>query len=147
MSLFLATLAVAQGKTDPVDTSVWRNPDNPIPERVKALVCQLTMKEKISLCYWLSPAIDRLGIPEYDHGNECLHGLVRPGKNTVFPAAIGLGATFDPDLALREATAISDEARVRFNLAGGKSLGKTNDVLTLWSPVVNMARDPRWGRT
>ena len=126
---------------------LWRNPDKPIDQRVDNLMSQLTEKEKISLLYFLAPAIDRLGIPAYDHGNECLHGLVRPGKNTVFPQAIALGATFDPDLIKSISSSISDEARARWNAAKGQHLGRYSDVLTLWSPVVNMARDPRWGRT
>ena len=126
---------------------LWRNPDKPIDQRVDDLMSQLTEKEKISLLYFLAPAIDRLGIPAYDHGNECLHGLVRPGKNTVFPQAIALGATFDPDLIKSISSSISDEARARWNQAKGQHLGMYSDVLTLWSPVVNMARDPRWGRT
>jgi len=129
------------------ETALWRNPDKPIAERVQALMAQLTQKEKISLLYWLAPAIERLGIPAYHHGNESLHGLVRPGKFTVFPQAIGLGATFDPELVHLMSTAISDEARAKWNETGGKHLGTYSDVLTLWSPVVNMARDPRWGRT
>ena len=85
--------------------------------------------------------------PPYDHGNEGLHGLVRPGEFTVFPEAINLAATFDPLLVHDMATAVSDEARAKWNETQGKHLGHASDVLTLWSPVVNMARDPRWGRT
>ena len=81
------------------------------------------MKEKISLIYFLGPAIDRLGIKAYDHGDECLHGLVRPGNATVFPQAIGLGATFDPALVHEMTTAISDEARAKWNQAGGNHMG------------------------
>ena len=132
---------------DPAVTAIWRNPDRPASERVTALMSQLTPTEKISLLYFLAPAIPRLGIRAYDHGDECLHGLVRPGNNTVFPQAIALGATFDPALVQQMAAAISDEARARWNAAGGEHLGKYSDVLTVWSPVVNMARDPRWGRT
>ena len=87
--------------------------------------------------------------PDADHGNEALHGVVRPGKFTVFPQAIGLGATWNPDLINKVSTAISDEARAKWNeLDQGKNqLEKYSDVLAFWSPTVNMARDPRWGRT
>ena len=132
---------------DPAVTAVWRNPDVPTAKRVAALMSQLTLTEKCSLLYWLAPAINRLGIPEYDHGNEALHGLVRPGQFTVFPESINLAATFDPPLVHQMASAVSDEARAKWNETGGKHLGWASDVLTLWSPVVNMARDPRWGRT
>jgi beta-glucosidase len=146
-SLCLLFAGNLTAQTNTPDTSVWRNPEKALGERVQALMAQLTLKEKISLIYWLAPAIDRLGIKEYHHGNECLHGLVRPGKFTVFPQAIGLGATFDPEGVHRISSAISDEARAKWNETGGKHLGTYSDVLTVWSPVVNMARDPRWGRT
>jgi len=145
--LLAATTASCLGGAPASDMAAWRNPDRPIEERINKLMGQLNESEKISLLYWLAPPVDRLRMPEYHHGNECLHGLVRPGKNTVFPQAIGLAATFDPDLVHEMATAISDEARARWNESGGKHLGLYSDVLTLWSPVVNMARDPRWGRT
>ena len=74
----------------------WLDTSKPVEERVRLLEGQLTFKEKASLLYFLAPAIDRLGIKEYHHGNECLHGLVRPGNNTSYPEAIGLGATFRP---------------------------------------------------
>ncbi len=128
-------------------SAIWRNPDLPVETRVKALMSELTLTEKISLLYYVAPAIPRLGIGAYDHGDECLHGLVRPAKNTSFPEAIALGATFDPDLVHAMTTAISDEARAQWNLAGQKHIARVSDPLTLWSPVVNMARDPRWGRT
>lgn len=147
VSLCLLVAGNLTAQTNTPDTSVWRNPEKPLGERVQALMAQLTPKEKISLIYWLAPAIERLGIREYHHGNECLHGLVRPGKFTVFPQAIGLGATFDPEGVHRMSSAISDEARAKWNETVGKHLGTYSDVLTLWSPVVNMARDPRWGRT
>ena len=137
----------APGPVDPAVTAIWRNPDVPTDKRVAALMSQLTPSEKASLMYWLAPAIDRLGIPAYDHGNECLHGLVRPGQFTVFPESINLAATFDPALVHAMASDISDEARAKWNETHGKQLGWASDVLTLWSPVVNMARDPRWGRT
>jgi beta-glucosidase len=128
-------------------TRPWLDTDLSIDERVKSLVSRLTLKEKIALMYWFAPPIDRLGIDAYSYGDECLHGLVRPGKNTVFPQAIGLAATFDPDLIHSMATAISDEARARWNANNGRHIANIADPLTLWSPVVNMARDPRWGRT
>ncbi len=94
-------------------------------------------------------AVSRLGIAKYDHGNEALHGVVRPGKFTVFPQAIGLAATWNPDLIYQVSAAISDEARAKWNeLDQGKNqTEKYSDVLAFWSPTVNMARDPRWGRT
>ncbi len=117
--------------------------------RIRDLLSRLTVDEKITLLYETSPGIPRLGVPKYFMGNESLHGVVRPGKFTVFPQAIGLAATWNTDLMYRITTAISDEARGRWNeLAQGK-LQKEHysDLLVFWSPDINLARDPRWGRT
>jgi len=84
-----------------------------IEERVNDLVGRLTLDEKISQMMNASPAIDRLGIPEYNWWNECLHGVARAGLATVYPQAIGLGATWDEDLMFRVSTSISDEARAK----------------------------------
>ena len=117
--------------------------------RVDDLLSRLTIDEKISLMRTLSPGIERLGIDKYYHGNEALHGVVRPGRFTVFPQAIALGAAWDPALVEQISTAISDEARARWNTLdqGRQQTLHYGDLLTFWSPTVNMARDPRWGRT
>ena len=128
---------------------LYLNEKAPIPERVQDLLGRMTVDEKIDLMRATSPANERLGIAKYYHGNEALHGIIRPGRFTVFPQAIALASTWDPDLMLQAATAISDEARARWNeLEEGKlQTAKFTDLLTFWSPTVNMARDPRWGRT
>ncbi len=90
--LLLSRPAEAAEAVAPADPSLWRNPDKPIAERVQALMSQLTMKEKFSLIYWKAPAIERLGINAYDHGDEALHGLIRPGNNTVFPEVDWFGS-------------------------------------------------------
>ncbi len=117
--------------------------------RVMDLLDKLTIEEKVGLLRATSPAIPRLGIDKYYHGNEALHGIVRPGKFTVFPQAIGLAAMWNPELHYQIATVISDEARARWNeLQQGKNQqSQFSDLLTFWSPTINMARDPRWGRT
>ncbi|MFX0101674.1 MAG: glycoside hydrolase family 3 C-terminal domain-containing protein, partial [Candidatus Hodarchaeota archaeon] len=96
-----------------------------------------------------SPPISRLGIPAHYIGNEALHGICRPGDFTVFPKSIALAATFDPGLIHEMATAASDEARARHNEHGRDQAvaGYISGLLTFFSPNVNMARDPRWGRT
>lgn len=121
----------------------------PIEKRVDDLLGRMTLDEKIDLMRATSPANERLGIAKYYHGNEALHGVVRPGNFTVFPQAIGLAASWDPDLLYKVTTAISDEARARWNELGEGKLQKNqfSDLLTFWSPTINMARDPRWGRT
>ena len=111
----------------------------PIHERVQNLLSKLTIEEKISLLRATSPGIPRLGIAKYYHGNEALHGIVRPGNFTVFPQAIGLASMWNPDLHYKIATAISDEARARWNELdqGKKQLGQYSDLLTFWSPSDN----------
>ena len=118
-------------------------------ERINDLLGRLTIEEKISLLITTSKGIDRLGVEKYYHGNEALHGVVRPGRFTVFPQAIALAATWNPKLIKDVATVISDEARAKWNFynQGKEQKSYFSDVLTFWSPTVNMARDPRWGRT
>ena len=106
-------------------------------QRAAALVSLMTLEEKISQTGFSSPAIARLGIPEYQWWSEALHGVMSSGC-TVFPQAIALAGTWDPNLIHQVATAISDEARVKSNTTGKG--------LSYWSPTVNIARDPRWGR-
>lgn len=117
--------------------------------RINDLLKHLTLEEKIGMLIASAEPIPRLDIDKYYHGNEALHGVVRPGNFTVFPQAIGLASTWDTPLMHQVASAISDEARARWNQLerGKKQLLKFNDLLSFWSPVVNMARDPRWGRT
>ncbi len=128
---------------------VYENPDAEIDKRVNHLLSLMSATEKMDLLTEVAPAIPRLGVAKYDHGNEALHGVVRPGKFTVFPQAIGMAATWNPILIHDVSTAISDEARALWNeLEQGKNqLQKFSDLLAFWSPTVNMARDPRWGRT
>jgi beta-glucosidase len=122
------------------------NPALPINQRIDDLISRMTLEEKTSQVLYNSPAIERLGIPEYNWWNECLHGIGRAGRATVFPQAIGLAATFDDDLVYRIADAISTEARAKYNDA----IRKNNRVqylgLTFWTPNINIFRDPRWGR-
>jgi beta-glucosidase len=106
-------------------------------DRVRTLVGQMTFSEKIAQLQNSAPAIDRLNVPAYQYWNEGLHGVVTNGA-TSFPQAIALASTWDPDLVHDVAAAISDEAR-GFNATTGKGL-------TYWAPVINMLRDPRWGR-
>ncbi len=131
------------------EPEIYKNENLPIHDRVMDLLSKLTVEEKIDLLRATSPENKRLGIPKYYHGNEALHGVVRPGKFTVFPQAIGLAAMWNPELHYKIATAISDEARARWNELGQgeKQQAQFSDLLTFWSPTVNMARDPRWGRT
>ncbi len=149
--IFLLVLSCGHNKkgnktADYSGSDPWLNPDLPLDARVEDLISRLTLEEKISQMTNNSAAIERLGIPEYDWWNECLHGVARAGKATVFPQAIGLAATFDDELMQRIATAISDEGRAKYNAA--RKLGNFNRYtgLSFWSPNINIFRDPRWGR-
>ncbi len=93
-----------------------------------------------------SKGIDRLGIKPYDWWNEALHGVARNGRATIFPQSLALAATFDESLIEEVASAISDEARAKFNLAQAAENYAIYTGLTFWSPNVNIFRDPRWGR-
>jgi len=106
----------------------------------------MTLEEKISQMVYNSPAIDRLGISPYNWWSECLHGVARSGRATVFPQAIGLAATFDTNLIFRIGTAISDEGRAMFHAATAKGYYRQYGGLTFWTPNINIFRDPRWGR-
>ena len=115
-------------------------------ERARRLVARMTLEERASQLRYDAPAIKRLRIPAYNWWNEALHGVARAGNATVFPQAIGLGATFDEALLRRIGEAIGREARAKYNVQarfGDRDIYKG---LTFWSPNVNIFRDPRWGR-
>ena len=124
----------------------FQDPSLGIDQRVEDLVDRLTVDEKASQLFNKAPAIARLGIPEYNWWNECLHGVARAGTATVFPQAIGLAATFDEDLMFRVATAISDEGRAKHHYFARNGARGIYMGLTYWSPNINIFRDPRWGR-
>ncbi|NSW51621.1 MAG: glycoside hydrolase family 3 C-terminal domain-containing protein [Anaerolineae bacterium] len=117
-----------------------------VDERVDDLVSRMTVEEKISQMLHQAPPIDRLGIPGYNWWNECLHGVARAGTATVFPQAIGMAASWNPDLIYRVASAIADEARGMFNHKGRVHVHGIYEGLTFWTPNINIFRDPRWGR-
>jgi beta-glucosidase len=107
---------------------------------------RMTTDEKIAQLQAAAPAIPRLGITGYNWWNEGLHGLARNGDATVFPQAIGLAATWDPDLLQGVGTVVSTEARAGFNVIGRDKDHGRYQGLTIWSPNINIFRDPRWGR-
>ncbi len=116
-------------------------------DRATALVARMTLEEKVAQSMSAAPAIPRLGVPAYDWWSEGLHGIARNGTATVFPQAIGLAATWDAPLLKDVGTVVSTEARAKFNLAGGPGHDHTRyQGLTIWSPNINILRDPRWGR-
>ncbi len=125
---------------------LYRNPAAPLEKRVDDLLERLTLDEKVSQLMNDAPAIDRLGVPRYNWWGECLHGVARAGRATVFPEPIGLAATWDTDLLFRVSTAISDEARAKHNDFVRRGQRNIYQGLTFWSPNINLFRDPRWGR-
>lgn len=124
----------------------YQDPELPTDQRIADLLSRLTTEEKISQLLYNSPAVGRLGIPEYNWWNECLHGVGRAGRATVFPQAVGLAATFDTSLVRRIGDAISTEARAKYNLAVMKGNREQYMGLSFWTPNINIFRDPRWGR-
>ena len=115
-------------------------------ERAEDLVKRLTLEEKINLMMDNSPAIERLGIPQYTWWNEALHGVGRAGLATVMPQCIGLAATFDTVTIHQAYKMVSDEARAKYNSFNAKGERDRYKGLTFWTPNVNIFRDPRWGR-
>lgn len=115
-------------------------------KKATELVSKMTTEEKAGQLRYDAPAIERLDIPAYNWWNECLHGVARAGTATVFPQAIGLAAMFDEKLLFEVADAISTEARAKYNAYSDEEDRDIYKGLTMWSPNVNIFRDPRWGR-
>ncbi|MET8946829.1 glycoside hydrolase family 3 C-terminal domain-containing protein [Streptomyces sp. NPDC004542] len=118
----------------------FRDPRLPVDARVCDLLSRLTLDEKISLLHQYEPAVPRLGIQSFRTGTEALHGVAWLGRATVFPQAVGLASTWDPALIRQVGSAVGDEAR------GFQQQRPAGWGLNLWAPVVNLLRDPRWGR-
>ena len=159
--LFLTSIALAQTApaTSPAHPSTpqaaatdlahaaFRNPRLPIDKRVNDLVSRMTLEEKAAQMVHTAPAIPRLGIPAYNWWSEGLHGAAREGFATVFPQAIGMAASFDPDLLHTEADTIATEFRAKYEQrVREKGSSDWYHGLTVWSPNINIFRDPRWGR-
>ena len=125
----------------------YQNPALTVEERVKDLMSRLTLEEKASLMFDQSPAIPRLGINKFNWWSEALHGLANNDSVTVFPEPIGMAASFNEELVYRVFNATSDEVRAKYHEAIRN--GKENRrflSLSVWTPNVNIFRDPRWGR-
>lgn len=118
----------------------------PVEKRVDDLVSRMTLEEKVSQMMNGANAIPRLGVPKYDWWSEGLHGIARSGYATVFPQAIGMAATWDTNMVGQIATTVSTEARAKFNQAMRDNVHSIYFGLTIWSPNINIFRDPRWGR-
>src|SRR4051812_26015480 len=119
---------------------IFRDPTRPLAERIADLLPRLTIAEKVSLLHQHQPAVERLGMPPFRTGTEALHGLAWLGPATVFPQALGLASTWDPQLVAAVGSAVGDEVR------GCHHKDPAHVGLNVWAPVVNPLRDPRWGR-
>lgn len=119
----------------------------PFVERAKDLVSRLTLEEKVGLMSHPTPGVPRLNIPSYNYWSEALHGMGRNGRASVFPQAIGMASTWNKELIQQVASAIGDEGRAKYHETLRKN-GFTAQYqgINVWSPNVNIFRDPRWGR-
>ena len=125
----------------------YLDPSLPLSKRIADLLSRMTLNEKLGQFIHPVEGIPRLGIPPYNFWSEGLHGVGRNGRATVFPQAIGMSATWNPDLIKSIASAIGDEGRAKYHETLRVN-GETNlyQGLTFWSPNINIFRDPRWGR-
>jgi beta-glucosidase len=127
-------------------TLPYQNPNLSAAQRADDLLSRLTLEEKVSLMMDTSPAIGRLGIPQFQWWNEALHGVGRNGFATVFPITMAMAASWDDALLHQVFTAVSDEARVKAQQAKRSGDIKRYQSLSFWTPNINIFRDPRWGR-
>ena len=124
----------------------YQNPDYSAETRAEDLLHRLTLEQKVSLMQNESEAIPELGIAAYNWWNEALHGAARSGLATVFPQAIGMAASFDPQLLQQVMKVASIEQRIKYVQARRNGYVKRYSGLTVWTPNINIFRDPRWGR-
>lgn len=144
--LFGATVACPTAWGQAASKPAYQDPSLPMERRVDDLVSKMTLDEKAQQLVNTAPAIPRLGVPAYDYWNEGLHGVARSGYATLFPQAIGMAATFDEPLMNSIGTVVSTEARAKYNEAVRHDVHSIYYGLTIWSPNINIFRDPRWGR-
>ncbi|HMC57642.1 MAG TPA: glycoside hydrolase family 3 N-terminal domain-containing protein, partial [Candidatus Solibacter sp.] len=159
-SILTLALAVPIAAQQPI----YLNPSQPVDRRVDDLIPRLTLEEKAALLCTTAPAIERLKIPVMNGWNQSLHGVVWTKPTTMFPVNIGMAATWDTVLIHDVAAAIADEARAVYNywptVPGTMQPSNNGQLMTVTatgerlrhnglvyrSPVINISRDPRWGR-
>lgn len=138
---FLFTVNI-MGQTLP-----FQNPNLSSEERAKDLITRLTLEEKAALMCDVSDAIPRLGIKNFNWWSEALHGLANNNDVTVFPQPIGMAASFNDELVYKIFNATSDETRAKYHEAIRNGQGNKRFLsLSVWTPNINIFRDPRWGR-
>jgi beta-glucosidase len=141
LGMFSSVASAQSQKTLP-----YLDPSLPTQQRVDDLVSRMTLEEKVPQLINTAPGISRLNVPAYDYWSEGLHGIARSGYATLFPQAIGMAATWDAPLVNQISTVISTEARAKYNEAVRNNIHSIYYGLTIWSPNINIFRDPRWGR-
>ena len=146
LTVAVFALAVAAACSEKKQDYPFRNPDLPVDQRIDDLLGRLTPEEKVGQMMNQTPAIERLGIPEYDWWNEALHGVARAGQATVFPQAIAMAATFSDADVHETFDMVSDEARAKYHKYQKDKEYDRYKGLTFWTPNINIFRDPRWGR-
>ena len=149
MKKHLCMIALALGVSAGMmaQTLPYQNPNLSAKERAEDLCSRLTLEEKAQLMLDESPAIPRMGIKKFFWWSEALHGAANMGNVTVFPEPVGMAASFNPDLLYKVFDAVSTEFRAQYNhrmLNGGED--QKFHSLSVWTPNVNIFRDPRWGR-
>jgi len=122
---------------------LYMDPSKPIDQRVNDLIGRLTLEEKAQQLNHLNVGIPRLKVPAWGGWNQTLHGVWSKQPTTLFPAAIAMGATWDPALVKTITTAMSDEARALYNI--GADGPRSKHGLVFRSPVINISRNPLWG--
>lgn len=141
-SLAMTCMALSGCQDQPAYKDTTLSPE----KRAEALLKELTLEEKVSMMIDVSAPVERLGIQTYNWWNEALHGVARSGLATVFPMPIGMAAAFDPEALHDVFVAVSDEARAKNTKAIQEESFKRYQGLTMWTPNINIFRDPRWGR-
>ena len=140
--VLLVVLSVTANAQEP--PAIYLDPTQPIDKRVDDLISKMTLPEKAISLFHNSPGVERLHIPRWDGWNQCLHGIWSNSPTTLFPASIAAAATWDPDLIHTEANALSDEGRALYDAHARGPQGPCG--LVYRAPVINISRDPRWGR-
>ena len=143
--LLIALISFESNSTE-IDYNPSSEVINSFHKIADSIISLLTIEQKASQMLSTSRSIPEHGIEMYNWWNEALHGVARSAKATVFPQAIAMGATFDPELIRNTADAISTEARAMYNIFNKKGMRLEYTGLTFWSPNINIFRDPRWGR-
>ena len=144
----IATFLLSALASEPISAQpIFTDASRSNRERAEDIVKHMTLPEKVSLMVYNSPAVERLGIKNYNWWNEALHGIARNGNATVFPMPIAMASSFDTELLEQVFTATSDEGRIKWNIA---RTANEKDMwykgLSYWTPNINIFRDPRWGR-